>query len=130
MLEHGDEPIVFVEGQAAQHDGIDDGENGRAGADAERQNSQRNGRERWRGAQRAQSCSKVVEHVALDGVTRDVGRLVFATPPAGRIRTRIENRSGIAECPLAALNAGNSKDSTSSGPGIGCVIRPTALRLL
>ena len=47
VLEHGDEPIVFVEGQAAQHDGVDDGENRRAGANAERQNCQRNGCERW-----------------------------------------------------------------------------------
>jgi hypothetical protein len=50
-FEHRDDPIVFVERQAAQHDGVDDRENRRTGADTEREHRQRHGRERWRRAQ-------------------------------------------------------------------------------
>jgi hypothetical protein len=67
---------VLVEGQAAQDDGVDHGEDRRAGADAERENRQRDAGEGWRRAQRAQGRAKVVEHVALDGgECQRVGRL-------------------------------------------------------
>ena len=40
VLENGNEPIVLVERKPAQHHGVDDGEDGRAGADAEGQDDQ------------------------------------------------------------------------------------------
>ncbi len=65
-LADGDEPVVFVEWQAAQHDRVDDGEDGRRGADAQRKDDQRNGREGGRGPERTQGGDKVSAHAALD----------------------------------------------------------------
>ena len=44
-LAHRDEPIVLVERQPAEHDGIDDREDRRARADAQRQDDEGDGRE-------------------------------------------------------------------------------------
>ena len=65
MLEDDREPIVLVERQAAQDDGVDDGEDGGSGADAEREHGERDDREGGRGAERAQRGFDVVKHGSL-----------------------------------------------------------------
>jgi hypothetical protein len=52
VLEHRHQPIVLVERQPAQDDRIDDGEDGGAGADAKREDSEGDSREVGREAQR------------------------------------------------------------------------------
>ena len=57
-----DQSIGAVIGQRAQHDGIDNRIDGRAGADAERQHDERDDGERRRGSQAANGVSNVVPH--------------------------------------------------------------------
>ena len=57
-----DEAVVLVERQSAQHDGIDNREDRGGCANAERQDDQGDGRERFRGSQRAKRGLKIVCH--------------------------------------------------------------------
>jgi hypothetical protein len=57
-----DEPVVFVERQAAQHDGVHHREDRRAGADAEDEHDQGDGRERLRGSQAADGGFQIFTH--------------------------------------------------------------------
>ena len=69
VLEDDCEPVVFVERERAQHDGVDDREDGRAGADPERQDRERDGGECRRLAQRPKGGLEVVAHMRLlDGL--------------------------------------------------------------
>ena len=61
------EAIVFVEGQPTEDDGVHDGEDGGACADAKRQHRQRDDGKSARGAEGAEGVLQVLNHGRLDG---------------------------------------------------------------
>jgi hypothetical protein len=70
-LADGHEPVVLIERQSAKHHGVNDGEDRRAGADAQHQNDQCHGGKRLRGPQRAERSFQIIAHGSLDGDPRD-----------------------------------------------------------
>ena len=66
LLHHHAEPVVLVERQPAEDDRVDDGEDGGAGADAQRQHRQRDDREAAGVAQGAERGLEIVSHGRLD----------------------------------------------------------------
>ncbi len=58
-----DKPVVLVERQPSQHDGVDDGEDGRAGADAEGEHRQGHDGEGSRTGEGAEGGLEVVAHI-------------------------------------------------------------------
>ena len=80
VLEHDAEPIVLVERQPAQDDGVDDREEGRPGADAEGQDSQGDDSKRPRREQGAEGTLLIVQHARLDAVHSGPGLRRGQTP--------------------------------------------------
>ena len=64
---HGNQAVVLVERQPAQHHGVHDREDGGAGADAQGEDQQGHGGERRRGAERSDGGNHVGTHEGYDG---------------------------------------------------------------
>ena len=70
---HRHEAVVLVERQAAEDDGVDDGEDGGAGADAECQDDQCHDGRRWRRDQGADGVTQVGAHGSFGRPSRTSG---------------------------------------------------------
>ena len=66
VFKHDGESVVLVEGQRAQHHGVDHREDGGAGTDPQREHRQCDSREGWRRAQGPKCGVEVVSHGRLD----------------------------------------------------------------
>lgn len=73
MLEDDRQAIVLIEWQSAQHHGVDDGEDRRAGADAEREDGE--GDDGERGGRRSErSAALKSSSMGVSRVRRSTGR--------------------------------------------------------
>ena len=92
VFEHGDDPIVLVEGEPAQDNGIHHGEDRRAGADPEREHHQRDGGEGRGLSQRSHGIPHVVADPAAK-IDRPTRGAVFGNQPRKRVAEGRERRA-------------------------------------
>ena len=88
-LEEPDQPVGFVEGQGAEQDRIDDGEDGGVGADAERERQHGDREESGGLAHRAEEVADVLErvaHTSLSGRARQTGPPGLPVGRGGRLQ--------------------------------------------
>src|SRR4029079_12558142 len=113
LVDHA-ETVVLVERQPAQDDRVDNGENRRARADAERQHGKGHDGEGPGSAERAKGIPEVVAHGGLDGASLPgVGVRGSSTPRGGSPRwarfTAAAAGMPLVDCPMWPTSVNWSK---------------------